>query len=289
FKEDIQATPAELVYGTGLRLPGEFFITNDTSTNPQIFLEKHREIMRALKPTPTAHHNKSRMFILKDINTCSHVVQRVSDNIYKININGINKNISIQRLKPAYINKNDTDLDNNPTDKITQQIQQHQWGSSMDPPTRTYKRRNVTFSPGEKRLRREYNAKEILSDSDSVCSSSDCTSTSEGVVYHLFSHSSVVTYCQDTNIDNYWFGTGVTSLNDISLYPMRFLPFLYCDVYFLQICFNSKLFEHVHNHHLKCYCSLISNKISQSEVILYLPVFPSCSCIHMEILLCALI
>lgn len=33
YKEDIKATAADLVYGTSLRLPGEFFDDNTKSTN----------------------------------------------------------------------------------------------------------------------------------------------------------------------------------------------------------------------------------------------------------------
>lgn len=33
YKEDMQATAVEMVYGTPLRQPGEFFVDNDTDTN----------------------------------------------------------------------------------------------------------------------------------------------------------------------------------------------------------------------------------------------------------------
>ncbi|XP_044016657.1 uncharacterized protein K02A2.6-like [Aphidius gifuensis] len=43
FKEDIKTSPAELLFGTSLRVPGEFFVTIDAPHEPQIFIEKHRE------------------------------------------------------------------------------------------------------------------------------------------------------------------------------------------------------------------------------------------------------
>ena len=33
YKEDLQATAAEMVFGTPLRLPGEFFVDTDINTN----------------------------------------------------------------------------------------------------------------------------------------------------------------------------------------------------------------------------------------------------------------
>ncbi|CAD6230173.1 GSCOCG00012150001-RA-CDS, partial [Cotesia congregata] len=128
FKEDIQATPADLLYGTCLRVPGEFFTSAEMPSEPQIFVEKHREYMRGLHPTTTAHHNKARIFILRNLDTCSHVfvrcdkvkapleapyigpykvLNRISDRVYTLDIDGEEKNISIERLKPAYIAKND--------------------------------------------------------------------------------------------------------------------------------------------------------------------------------------
>ncbi|XP_057339379.1 uncharacterized protein LOC130676888 [Microplitis mediator] len=76
FKEDIHATPVEMLYGTCLRVPGEFFVTAKLPGEPQIFVEKHRESMRGLRPTPTAHYNKARIYILKNLDTCSHVFVR---------------------------------------------------------------------------------------------------------------------------------------------------------------------------------------------------------------------
>lgn len=66
YKEDLRASPTDLVYGTGLRIPGEFFVSADMLAEPQIFLEKFREHIKELRSTTTAHHKKSRIVILKD-------------------------------------------------------------------------------------------------------------------------------------------------------------------------------------------------------------------------------
>jgi cleavage and polyadenylation specificity factor subunit 1 len=76
FKEDVKASAVELLYGTPLRITGEFFVNENTPADPQIFMEKFREDMRELRPTPTAHHIKPSMFILKVLYTCTHVFLR---------------------------------------------------------------------------------------------------------------------------------------------------------------------------------------------------------------------
>ena len=127
FKEDIRATAAELVYGSSIRLPNEFFDNVDMPADPQIFVEKFREHMRLLRPTPAAHHvRKKSMFILKDIQNCSHVflrtdhvkeplekpytgpfqvIDRPTDRVFTIRIDNKDSNVSIERLKPAYFVK----------------------------------------------------------------------------------------------------------------------------------------------------------------------------------------
>ncbi|XP_025160567.1 uncharacterized protein LOC112589896 [Harpegnathos saltator] len=52
-KEDLQASPAELLFGTTLQLPGEFFVHEDPPADPFIFLEKFRECIQSLKPAFT--------------------------------------------------------------------------------------------------------------------------------------------------------------------------------------------------------------------------------------------
>lgn len=64
---------SRVFYGISIRLPGEFFIDEDTSEDPQIFIENLREHMRKIRPTPPAHHTKPKVFIYKDLFTCTHV------------------------------------------------------------------------------------------------------------------------------------------------------------------------------------------------------------------------
>lgn len=121
-KEDLKTSAAELVYGVPIRLPGEFFIDEDPSEDPQVFIEKLREHMRKIRPTPAAHHTNPKVFNYKDLFSCSYafvrdavkrpldcpyegpyeIVERISDRVFKLNIKGEQVTISTERLKPAY-------------------------------------------------------------------------------------------------------------------------------------------------------------------------------------------
>ena len=132
IKEDINASAAELTYGTSLRLPGEFFIDITPTNQPRIFLENLRSIMREVRPTPAAHHIKRRTFLYESLLNCTHVfirvdavkkplespyegpylvVERVNDKVYKVDVKGNVQTICIERLKPAFIEQPVTDAD----------------------------------------------------------------------------------------------------------------------------------------------------------------------------------
>ena len=120
---DSGASPAEYVFGTTLRIPGEFILSENFSPNPQVFLEEFREHMREIKPVPVGHKQKKRIFFYKDLKTCTHVFMRVgavkkslerpytgphriinrtSDKVYEIDVNGTPRQVSVEHLKPAY-------------------------------------------------------------------------------------------------------------------------------------------------------------------------------------------
>ncbi|XP_064461865.1 uncharacterized protein LOC135372071 [Ornithodoros turicata] len=54
FKEDMGCSPAEMVYGTPLRLPSELVASPSHSSGlvPQLFVDRLRHAMRALRPSP---------------------------------------------------------------------------------------------------------------------------------------------------------------------------------------------------------------------------------------------
>lgn len=125
FKDDLQTSSAELVYGEPLRLPGEFFGHNvdEGTTDLTDFSARIRTFANNLQPVPTSSHSNSKIFIYKDLSSCSHVflredAQKTSlrpaytgpheviergPKVFKIRVKGKEVTVSVDRLKPAYI------------------------------------------------------------------------------------------------------------------------------------------------------------------------------------------
>lgn len=127
YKEDLLASPAEIVYGETLRLPGEFFDeSTPVTTDITEYTARLRLIMQKLHPTPASRHTNKSIFVYKDLTTASHVFLREDalrgalqpaytgpyavierDNkVFKILIRGKHVTVSVDRLKPAYILNN---------------------------------------------------------------------------------------------------------------------------------------------------------------------------------------
>lgn len=76
FKEDLKATPAEMLYGTTISLPGEFFdVSKEQSSQPE-FVKSLREQMASIRPTLTSNHSKEKVFVQKELKNCSYVFLR---------------------------------------------------------------------------------------------------------------------------------------------------------------------------------------------------------------------
>lgn len=123
YKEDLKCSPADLVYGQSLKLPGEIF--NDDTLKETIdhndFVNRLRANMRNLIPVDTRKSNHP-IFIPKTLDTCEFVFLRIDklrpgltppyEGPYKvirrfrkqfvIDVNGKNSTVSIDRLKPAF-------------------------------------------------------------------------------------------------------------------------------------------------------------------------------------------
>nr|VZI24939.1 unnamed protein product [Spirometra erinaceieuropaei] len=113
LKADIGCTAADLVYGTSLRLPGDY-------------VERRRSAMRNLRATPP-RASPANSFIPPDLDKCDFVwvlhdavrrplqppydgpykVLRRSDKDVVIDRNGKTDTVSIDRVKPAYIDDSD--------------------------------------------------------------------------------------------------------------------------------------------------------------------------------------
>ena len=124
LKQDLQCTPAQLVYGTTLRLPGQFFTPSpiDKQLDPTIYADRLSSYMRQLRPVSPRPQSPA-FHVPSNLNTCTHVFVRHDavrkpldppyDGPYKVlcrqakcfvlDINGHRKTITIDRLKPAFL------------------------------------------------------------------------------------------------------------------------------------------------------------------------------------------
>lgn len=124
YKDDLGTTPAELVYGEQLQLPADIVVKSPLSYDCSTFLSRLKNYMKQIASKPTTHHgNNSRSYIPADLRTCSHVFVRNdavkpplqppyngpyrvlgrTDKVFKLLIKDKETSISIDRLKPAYL------------------------------------------------------------------------------------------------------------------------------------------------------------------------------------------
>ncbi|XP_058801440.1 uncharacterized protein LOC131670096 [Phymastichus coffea] len=128
YKQDLEASPAEMLYGTTLRLPGEFFVTHSAPAEQPTFAKQLSSLMRSIRPVPASSHSKPSIFEFADLKTCTHVYmridavrkplqppytgphvvrRRVNGKVYVIVVNGKEKTVSTDALKPAYRDEED--------------------------------------------------------------------------------------------------------------------------------------------------------------------------------------
>ena len=131
LKQDLGCSVAELVYGTTLRIPGEFFTsTASTGVDAASYVEQLKATMHHLQATPPRVSDRPKVYISKDLTSSSHVFVRHdavrkplqqpyddpfkvllrSDKYFTLDINGRKDTVSVDRLKPAYLEEplNDT-------------------------------------------------------------------------------------------------------------------------------------------------------------------------------------
>ncbi|GFW35699.1 retrovirus-related Pol polyprotein from transposon opus [Trichonephila clavipes] len=77
IRPDISYTIAQMVYGTSIKLPGEFFDTPTINMDPQNFVAKLQQHMAELKPLKSPSNRKQNIFVHKDLKSCSHVFLRI--------------------------------------------------------------------------------------------------------------------------------------------------------------------------------------------------------------------
>ena len=124
LKEDLHCTAAELVYGATLRLPAEFFDNSSSNDlDPVSYVARLKAIMQNLRATPPRRHSRHKAYVSKDLAHCTHVfvrhdathkplqppyngpykVMQRDDKTFTIEVNGQQKVVSLDRLKPAHV------------------------------------------------------------------------------------------------------------------------------------------------------------------------------------------
>lgn len=129
IKEDLKASPAELLYGSTLRLPGDFFCEDKQLILHTEFAKELRGIMNSIRPQEVKEHRMQKIFIHPTLPSSRYVfvrndpvhnslrmpyegpfrVSKQYDKYYLLDIKERKAKISIDRLKPAFI-ANDDDI-----------------------------------------------------------------------------------------------------------------------------------------------------------------------------------
>lgn len=127
IKEDAGVSPAELVYGQHLRIPGEFVQAPDREAQPtDEFITRLRSHMAHLRPAPTNHHAAPPVHVPQALEHVTHVLVR-NDTVkapltkpydgpfavlakhpkwFTLQVGNKHKNVTIDRLKPAHLPQN---------------------------------------------------------------------------------------------------------------------------------------------------------------------------------------
>ncbi|XP_012146604.1 uncharacterized protein LOC105663301 [Megachile rotundata] len=122
MKEDLKATAAEMLYGTKIRLPADFFVPTNQEANSS-FVKRLKDRIKDIKPRPASCHNNKTTFIFKELAESPYVFLRYEavksllqppydgpyeviergEKNFTIRINDKNVKVSIDRLKPAFL------------------------------------------------------------------------------------------------------------------------------------------------------------------------------------------
>ncbi|GFR29446.1 retrovirus-related Pol polyprotein from transposon 412 [Trichonephila clavata] len=118
WKEDLQATTAEMIFGIPIRLPGEYLCRSKRSADPVTFVGRPGN---QCSLSHFRHHGQHTIFARRDLGTCSHVFLRTdflkkglqppyeipykvfdrTKKVFRILRHAKNVSVSIDRLKCA--------------------------------------------------------------------------------------------------------------------------------------------------------------------------------------------
>lgn len=112
-----------MVYGENIKLPCDFFENIDNESFGTDFVQQLRELMRKIQPVPASNHANNKVFVQKELQTCTHVFLRDdavrpplktpydgpyevlsrNDKTFEILVKGRKIRVSIDRLKAAFL------------------------------------------------------------------------------------------------------------------------------------------------------------------------------------------
>lgn len=141
FREDLNGSVAEMLFGEPLRIPGEFIDRSNPVTPRNEFVKRLKETVNNTKPIQVKRHGTKKTFINKGMNESSHVFIRVDkvkkpltppyegpfevvnrfEKFFDVMIRGKLQRISIDRLKPSFMPHDDLKFypPDDPTIRIT--------------------------------------------------------------------------------------------------------------------------------------------------------------------------
>lgn len=130
LKPDIGSSPAEMVFGKKMRLPGQFFSQTPQNRPASELVTQLAAAFQRLRPTSTAWHRRydtQTPFVSQSLATATHVFVRVDahrsplsppyrgpfrvvargDKAFSLDKGGVIDTVAIDRLKPAFLSRDD--------------------------------------------------------------------------------------------------------------------------------------------------------------------------------------
>lgn len=136
WRVDPDCSPAELVYGSTLRIPGEFLQPREArAVEPDLpFLRQLQQIMRSIQPHPPRFHGNQPVYVPTNLASADYVyvrkdshrhplqrpydgpfrVLKKSDKYFTLDVKGRPDTVSIDRLKAALVTQLPTHKDREP-------------------------------------------------------------------------------------------------------------------------------------------------------------------------------
>lgn len=171
IKLDTGVTAAQMLYGSNIRLPGDFYDTTDLKiSDSENFVNKLKAVIDGLKPSNRKNKSPNKIFVHKDLYDCEYIfirndavrkpLQPPYDGPYRV-ISRDNKvfciqlpdrqvKVSIDRLKPAYMLIEDESqskaVDNSNRDAVCRKVTKKVTIQTDEPDSKVYTTRTGRVS-----------------------------------------------------------------------------------------------------------------------------------------------